>query len=1038
MRKKFLFLVLLLGLAVFYTQPVIAQQKTVSGTVQDKTDNSALRDVTVTVKGTKIGTKTNSDGSYSISAAKGQTLVFTFIGYARQETVVGDGSIFNIKLSQSNSEMDAVVVTAYGIKRDRASLAYAPVVIKGEDIAQTKRENFLNSLAGRVPGATITSTSGTPGSSAQIILRGAVSIDGDNQPLFVVDGVPYDNSSINQESLVAASNPNAVGFVNRNSDYGNRAMDINPDDIETVTVLKGPEATALYGAAGASGVIIITTKKGAKGKGSITYDNTFRFEKVYRFPEIQTTYGRGRNGVSDPTSSYYFGPKYDQGTELFDNFGNFLKTGRTQKHNLSIEGGSDVNSFRFSAGYTGQEGVIPTSAFERLSLRISGSSKITPKLNVSATANYVNSITDKVSKGTGSYFLTLLAWPKNDDVRNYLNSDGSRRILKGGNLLSETDNPFWDINKNIGNDQTDRFTFNNTISFDVLKWLNLTSNVGADIYTTQGLYSTNPQSRYGAATAGFLSQYNENTRNISANVRAGIKKNFGKISNNLIVGFNFDDNQRRIEAQRGEQFIEPDFLSLNNVAPLTVSAKTTVLNYRRVRWFSSYTAGYDKILYATLAGSLEGDSRLTSKFYQKSPYFAYGAASLAFNFTELKGLDEISWLDAGKLRIGYSTTGKAPYSPYIIDYGFGSVISTGGGYALGVTGGNENLKPELTKQLEFGAELEFIKNRLSLDVSRYQLRSKDQILAVRSSYGTGYVLKYINGGLVENKGMEIVLKTTPVLSKNLTWDFTVNYSFNRGKIISMPGDVPLFYNSDTWLYGNARSVSYAGGRLGNISTDDFRRNVNGDVLINTTTGLPIKEAGSTFTNITGNREPKGSFGFINSVTYKDFNLNFNLDLRIGGDIYNGNALYLYNLGLSKQTLSREDAVVVKGVLADGLENSATPTVNTIAIQPAYRNDYYITNYIESEFIEKDINWLRLRDITLSYKLSSSLLKRQKVVRNASLFVTGTDVFMITNYSGADPNVSGLTGGARGYGGGGFDYGALANPRGISFGLKAQF
>ena len=409
MRKKFLFLVLLLGLAVFYTQPVIAQQKTVSGTVQDKTDNSALRDVTVTVKGTKIGTKTNSDGSYSISAAKGQTLVFTFIGYARQETVVGDGSIFNIKLSQSNSEMDAVVVTAYGIKRDRASLAYAPVVIKGEDIAQTKRENFLNSLAGRVPGATITSTSGTPGSSAQIILRGAVSIDGDNQPLFVVDGVPYDNSSINQESLVAASNPNAVGFVNRNSDYGNRAMDINPDDIETVTVLKGPEATALYGAAGASGVIIITTKKGAKGKGSITYDNTFRFEKVYRFPEIQTTYGRGRNGVSDPTSSYYFGPKYDQRTELFDNFGNFLKTGRTQKHNLSIEGGSDVNSFRFSAGYTGQEGVIPTSAFERLSLRISGSSKITPKLNVSATANYVNSVTDKVSKGTGSYFLTLLS-----------------------------------------------------------------------------------------------------------------------------------------------------------------------------------------------------------------------------------------------------------------------------------------------------------------------------------------------------------------------------------------------------------------------------------------------------------------------------------------------------------------------------------------------------------------------------------------------------------------------------------------------------
>jgi len=348
------------------------------------------------------------------------------------------------------------------------------------------------------------------------------------------------------------------------------------------------------------------------------------------------------------------------------------------------------------------------------------------------------------------------------------------------------------------------------------------------------------------------------------------------------------------------------------------------------------------------------------------------------------------------------------------------------------------LKPELTQQLEFGGEFKFLKNRLSLDVTYYRLRSKDQILAVRSSYGTGYVLKYINGGLVENKGMEIVLKGTPVQTKKLSWDVTINYSFNRGKIISMPGDVPSFYNSDTWLYGNARSVAYAGGQLGNISTDDFRRNTNGDILISTTTGLPLKEAASSFTNITGNREPKGSIGFINTVSYKDLSLTFNLDIRIGGDIYNGNELYLYNLGLSKKTLNREDAVVIKGVLADGLENTATPTPNTIAIQPAYRNDYYITNYVEGEFIEKDINWVRLRDITLGYRIPSNLLKRQKIVRSASVFVTATDVFMLTNYSGADPNVSGLTGGARGYGGGGFDYGALANPRGVSFGLKVQF
>ena len=1036
--RKFKTLLFFFGLLLLNASPVLAQEKSISGTVLDTEDNTPLRDVTVTVKGTTAATKTNQAGFYSISAKPGQVLVFSFIGYSRIEQTVGSSNLINVKLTQSDKDLGEVVVTAYGIKRDRASLGYSPVEIKGEEIAQTKRDNFINSLAGRVPGATVTSTSGAPGASAQIILRGAVSIDGDNQPLFVVDGVPYDNQTLNQEALVPASNPNSVGFANRNSDYGNRAMDLNSDDIENVTILKGPEATALYGAAGASGVIIITTKKGAKGKGSITYDNTFGFSKVYRFPEIQTTYGNGRNGINDPASSYFFGAPYAAGTQLYDNFDNFLKTGITQKHNLSIEGGSDVNTFRFSSGYTKQSGVIPTTEFERLSFRLSGSSKITSKLNVSATASYTNSKTEKASKGAGSYFLTLLTWPKDNDVRNFTNSDGSRRIIKGGTILTENDNPFWDVNKNPANDKTNRFTLNTTISYDVLKWLNFTGNLGSDIYTTEGLYAVNPSSRYGGATNGYLSQYTQNTSNMSGNVRGAIKKNFKKISNNLILGFNFDDNKTRIESQRGEQFIEPDFLSINNVAPLTVAAKTTVLNYRRTRWFGSYTAGYEKILYLTLAGSIEGDSRLTSKFYQKSPYFKYGAASLAFNFTELAMFKNIKWLNAGKLRVGYSTTGKAPYSPYIIDYGFGSVITTGGGYALGVTGGNENLRPELTKQLEFGGEFKFLKNRLGLDVSYYRLRSKDQILAVRSSYGTGYVLKYINGGLVENKGMEIVLKGTPIQTKKLSWDITVNYAFNRGKIISMPGDVPSFYNSDTWLYGNARSVAYAGGQLGNISTDDFRRNNNGDILISTTTGFPLKAAASSFTNITGNREPKGSIGFINTINYKEFSLSFNLDIRIGGDIYNGNELYLYNLGLSKKTLNRNDAVVIRGVLADGLENTATPTVNTIAIQPAYRNDYYITNYVEGEFIEKDINWVRMRDITLGYKIPTSLLKRQKVVRSASLFVTATDLFMITNYSGADPNVSGLTGGARGYGGGGFDFGALANPRTINFGLKVQF
>lgn len=1038
MRKK-LGLLVAFSLMLFLLPTVLhAQDRTITGTVVDPEDNSPMQGVTVKVKGGNAAAQTNASGIYTIKAKKGDVLQFSFIGFRTKEVTIGDDNNISLQMARGQSDLGEVVVTAYGIKRDRKSLGYSPVEIKGEDIAQTKRDNFLNSLAGRVPGALVTSTTGAPGASAQIILRGAVSIDGDNQPLFVVDGVPYDNQTLNQESLLPASNASGITFANRNSDYGNRAMDINPDDIETVTILKGPEATALYGASGASGVVIITTKKGKKGRGTVTYDNSFRFENVYRFPEVQETYARGRNGITDYTSSYYFGDKYPENTQLYDNFDAFFKTGFTQKHNLTFEGGSDVSTFRFGLSSTNQDGVIPTSSFDRLSVRLTGSSQITKKLTVSASANYVKSKTGKVSKGAGSYFLTLLSWPKDDDVTMWQNPDGSRRVARGGTLTSETDNPFWDVNRNTSYDKTDRVTMTTTINYALLKWLTLTANLGADVYSTQGNYVTNPQSRYGVVTNGFMSQYTQNTGNLSGNFRGTVVKNFGKINNTFVAGFNFEDNKTRVESQRGEQFIEANFYSMNNVSPLTVANLTTVSNVRKVRWFGTLTTGYKSLLYLTLGGSIEGDSRMTSKFYDKSPYFSYGTASLAFNFTDLPMFRGVTWLSGGKLRAGLSTTGKGPISPYKIDYAFGSVITTGGGYALGVTGGNENLRPEITKNIEVGAELKFFKNRLGLDASYYNLRSKDQILAVRSSYGTGYVLKYINGGVVENKGMEIVLTGTPITNKNFDWDATINFSFNKGTVLSMPGGLPQFYNSDTWLYGNARSVSYAGGRLGNISTDDFLRNNNGDVLIATTTGLPIKAGASTFTNISGNREPKCMFGVINSLTYKNFNLNFNLDIRIGGDIFNGNELYTYNLGLSKKTLNRETSVVVKGVLQDGLENTDHPTVNTIAIQPFYRNDYYITSYSESEFIEHDINWVRLRDITLSYRLSSKFIKSQKIFKSASVFVTGTDVFLMTNYSGADPNVSGLTASARGFGGQGFDYGALSNPRGIVFGIKAQF
>jgi ferric enterobactin receptor len=1039
--RKYLRL-LLSGVFLFFNFSLLAQQKTVTGVVIGDDDNAPLRDVTVTVKGTNTRTKTNEAGRFTITASPGQELVFTFVDYTRQEVPVGAGNTYNVRMVQAQKQLGEVVVTGYGARKSKREMGYQVQDVKGEDIASTQRENFINSLAGRVAGATVTQSAGAPGASSQIILRGATSIGGNNQPLFVVDGVPYDNQTFNQENLAAGS----IGFANRNSDYGNRAGDINPDDIESVTILKGPEATALYGSDGASGAIIITTRKGRAGKGSVTYDNSFRFEEVYRFPEVQRVYARGNNGVTNPAATVnpysigeqfsYFGGKYKEGTQFYDNIDAFFKTGFTQKHNVNVEGGSETSTYRLSANYTDQSGIIPNSAFERLSLRLGGTAKLSPKFNVSTSANYVTSVTDKVTKGAGSYLMNLLNFPQDVDVRDYQNPDGSRKLIRGTSLTTEFDNPLWDVNKNRGQDKVDRITTNVTLNYDPFKWLNLGVITGLDVYSQTGDLIVHPQSRSAFTAGGFLSLYTQNTKNWSNVLKGTFRKKFGKFSNTLTVGFANDDNRTRIESQKGERFYEQEFKSINNTDPLSRDARTTVLNTRKTRWFGNYVLGFNNIVYASLAGTREGNSTLQSRFIEKDPHYNFGSASLSAVFSDLKIFDKADkWFSYGKARLSYGETGKGPSSPYIIDYTFTTQSSTGGGYAYGVTGNNFFLRPERTKNLEYGVEMRFLNNRLGIDFTRYELKSEDQILAARSSYGTGFVIKYFNGGIVQNKGIEIILTGNPVKSTNFNWDITANFDLNRGKILEMPKDLPTYYDSDTWVFGNLRSQAYKNAFTGNLSGFFPGRNAKGEVVVSAITGLPTR---SDDFGVVGDRQPDFKVGLINNLSYKNISLSFNLDFRKGGDVWNGNEYFLFLTGGSTKTLNREQPVVISGVLNDGLQNTSNPTRNAITIIPLYRSEYYNTsNATEADFIE-EVNWMRLRDATLTYKLSKKLLSRQKFLKNASVFVTGTDLFMITNYSGADPSVNANTAANRGYGGAGIDFGSISTPRAVAFGIRAQF
>lgn len=1043
--RKFASAMKLVGLMLSFmiSSYAFAQDKTVSGTVLSDDDGTPLIGVTVTNAANKKRTQTNEAGYFSIAASKGDLITFTYVGYVTKEMPVGDAKVLSTRLVNNDKELGNVVVTGYGMKKNSRELSYQAPIIKGEDVSQTRRDNFINSLAGRAPGITVTSTSGTPGASAQIVLRGATSLSGNNQPLFVVDGVPLDNSTLNQESLIPASNTGAVTFTNRNSDYTNRIADINPEDIEEITILKGPEATALYGSDGSSGAIIITTKKGTPGKVRISYDNSYRVEKVYRFPDVQNVYNRGANGIYNPEAyspTYgfkYFGPEYNANTPRYDNIRNFFVTGASQQHNLSVESGSNESTYRFSTNYVKTNGVVPNTNFERLTFRLTSSTKLGKKMTMSSSWAYFISNNDKVAKGAGTYYSNLITFPGDINGTDFQNVDGSRKRLRSsGDLASEFDNPFWDVNKNKSRDKTDRLTGNINISADPLKWLNLTTIIGVDNFATDGFYMTHPQSRYGFATKGFLSTYVQKFRNINGLFRATFKKTIAKkFTNTLNTQFYFEDAKSSTNAQRGEQFYEPDFISINNAAPLTHLAKLTQVQSRKVRFFANYTFGYNNLVFVNLSTVNEGDSRLSSTLFDKQPFFRYGSASASLVFSDLEPIKKLKWLSYGKLRFSYATSGKGPYSAYRIDPQFTSVSTTGGGLALDVYASNKDLRPEFSKNLEIGAEFRFFKNRLSIDVARYTVSTKDQIVANRLSYGTSGVIKFINGGEVENKGWEIQIKGSPIKNKNFTWDVTLNFDKNRGYVKRMPADLPLYYDSDTWVFGSVRSEVSVGSSIANLVGSTFQRNNAGQLIISTSTGLPLPT--STYTNI-ADRTPNYKIGLINNFSFfKNFNLSFNLDIRNGGDVFNGNEAMMILTGTSVKTLDRLQPRIIDGVLADGLQNTATPTKNTITIVPYFRNDYYDVSIAEADFVEK-VNWVRLRDLTFGYRLPETLIKRQKLVKSATVFITGTDLFIITNYSGMDPNVNATNAASGGFGGVGIDYGAIPTPRGINFGLKVQF
>lgn len=1019
-----------------------AQDRLITGKVTSSSDNSVLPGVSIVVKGTSKGTTTDANGEFKVSTPSNATLIFSYIGYIRQEVKVGSNNTINVSLENDENILNEVVVTALGVKQEKRALGYAVQEVKGQDLLDSQRDNFMMGLQGRVAGLQMTPTSGTAGGSAVIQLRGAGSIGNSNQPLYVVDGLPISNNTFAQGALVSDR-------PNRDMDYQNRAADINPNDIETVTILKGPEAAALYGIEAANGAIVITTKKGGTGRGKITYNGSLSVRDVYRFPESQTTYGRGFNGVFNPNNFSYFGGEVSQigegGGKVYDNVDNFFQQGLRQSHNITVEGGSEKATYRLSTSYISDKGVVPTNKMDQINIRLTGVGQITKNLRATTSFNYIGTNNFQPLRSAQGFLIGMLAFPFYLDARQYLTPDG-RRFRTFGEDANDLDNPFFNVYKNINSNRINRTVGNIQLDYNVTPWLTLAGILGADIFSTRYNRFQHPESNAGITAKGFVENATENSQLLNGNFRATAKKDFGKLKTSLMVGTTIDDRRYETTAIYGEQLYLPDFNSINNTLNSTQRSKATLLQRRLVSVLGSLNLSYADMLYLTVTGRNDWSSTLP---VQNNSFF-YPSVSLGFVFTELPAFEQQQILSYGKVRFAYAEVGNDA-TPYRTRPRLVPQTTTGGGFLYDFYGGNENLRPERGRSFETGLELRFFKNRVGLDVTYFNKSNFDQITTQRLSYGTGFIFGLLNGGEIRNSGLEAQLNITPIKAKNVQWDMNLNFTRLLNEVVSLPGQVAEYYNSDTWLYGNVRAsamapnqssfypnLSYVNtrgeGKTTALAGYSYLRNKRGDILVSPSTGLPISNP--VFLPI-GDRNPDFMLGFQNTVRYKDWSLSVLLDIRKGGDVFNGNEMYMFRNGLSTRVLDRSNPYVFKGVLRDGREDSDAPTPNTIQVTPQFRSDFYGA-FTEESFVEKDINWVRLRDVTLRYSFPQSILDKQKIFRSGSVFVSGNELFLLTNYTGADPDVNGTSAGTLGIGARGFDYGTLALPRTITAGLNFSF
>ena len=1097
MRKELLLSLMLacgagVGVPVAANAETAPQQSqktaTIHGTVLDENGDPAIG-ASVTVKGQKGGAATDVDGKFAISAAPGSTLTISYVGYATQHVTARQGMTVTLKPDAEN--LQEVVVTALGIKKDRKSLGYALDEVNADELMKNKTANPISSLSGKVPGVNITQSSGAAGSGAQIILRGATSgsESRDNQPLFVVDGVIYDNSSS------VGGNSGFDGSTNGSTTSSNRVMDINPEDIESMSVLKGPAASALYGSRAANGVIRITTKKGKAGSVEVNLSAKYITSWVTRTPKPQTTFRRGyMETIKDDAGNYVdtryndftynsWGDKFKEGDHIYaDNFDNFFQNGGIWDTNLSVSAGNETGNMYLSGSFFDQDGVVPSTGYTKSTFRFNGEQKWR-WFTFAANAAYSQSRTDKTLTSGGLYgssgdgaVARVYNFGTSDDMTHYMNEDGTRYRMFGERLdpWEETDNPYWIINKNKIHDKTERFTGNFSIKADIFDWWWIMFRMGIDSYTTDYSKRLAPGGVYKVEWQdGMMSDNTSKYEYINTNLMTNFSKQFGDFGFNLLAGMTTDNTQWKSDYRMAQRFEVPGFFSYDNASSDNKKFQYRKTRKRLVGVYGEFRADWKSSVFFTFTGRNDWTSTLPldnrSYFY---PSYS-GAVVVTQLLRELNVADDFGPLTFAKLRVSHAKVGKDTGA-----YETATALWPVGTYNGGLVGlgnewsrGNPYLKPEMTKSTEIGLELRFFNNRLKFDYAYYTNDSYNQILSPRGPQSTGYIFCSTNSGNVLNKGMELAISGTPIQTKDWTWETSVNLAGNRGRLEGLLPGMDIMYVTDV-QYGNAQAASFSGGHFMAISGKKFQYDKQGHVVLSPTNNMPLTNDGNSYE--VGNREPTVSGGWNNTVMWKDWSFNMLWEFRFGGDVFNGTQYAMDQWGTSQFSADvRQKPLTVEGVYIDGYEENpktgkeepvySAPVSFTYAPDQVYYTSFkkgadgqyvgeetskmlgynIIKNYYQNyyafntrNYITK-VNSLRLRSISLSYSVPKSFLAKTKCIKRAMLTASATNLLLFTNYNG-DPEAAASGAGVGGSSSVGFDYCTVPATASFAFGINLTF